>query len=192
MKRIVSIVLVMGMIFVLTACGTNNQSNNNQESKKDTATVEEKKGNPIDELNEDEKRVYDTILAHKDEWVSPSSVKVMEVKDYCYKPDADPSKELNSDLIVAKIEGENKVGGTITQWYIFSLSDRSSFRADNHPYTSSYTEAAMLCYKGSKGDCAEIEDIDDFYDFTDLITFGYDISEKKINEALSYHWDQAY
>jgi len=43
MKKIITLILVLGMIITATACGTNTGSSSNSESKKDTTSVSEKK-----------------------------------------------------------------------------------------------------------------------------------------------------
>ncbi len=188
MKKV--FIIVFCIVF-LTSCG-NLMAENTDEDTSYYEEDEKSKDDPIEELNESEKIVFDTILEHKNEWVNPSSIRVMEVKDFCYEPDADPEQMMHADLIVVQIEGENNYGGTMASWYIFSLSDRNSFMSNHHAYTSKTTSAVLLSYSGKEGAYEEIEDIDEFYETSHLLTDRPRISEKKINAAFEEYWEKKY
>ena len=57
MKKIITLILALGMIISVTACGTNTGSSSNSESKKDTTSVSEKKEETKKD-KEDEEHLY--------------------------------------------------------------------------------------------------------------------------------------
>ncbi len=57
MKKIITLILVLGMIITATACGTNTGSSSNSESKKDTTSVSVKKEETKKD-KEDEEHIY--------------------------------------------------------------------------------------------------------------------------------------
>ncbi len=56
MKKIITLILVLGMIITATACGTNTGSSSNSESKKDTTSISEKKEETKKDKEDDEYR----------------------------------------------------------------------------------------------------------------------------------------
>ena len=164
MKKIICLLLMVVMIFTVV-CGIAEES-------------------AIDKLEEKEKRIYDALLIMLNNFYDPSSVRVMELRDY-----TDRSKYREStlerdkmlagpDTVIVRLSGANRLGGTLNNYYLLCLSDFTT------PYFSSLRTS--LTSAGLIGDYAELAPSDS------QITRGWKFSDSSvgnINRALKEHWE---
>lgn len=111
MKRIIALLMVAVLGISLCACG---------ESKSKTAK---------EMLTEQELAIYNYVLdITTEEFFEPSAAKILSIGDYNdsgaqYETDPDFKSLWSSTTIVVKIQGENKVGGTVNNCYLIALNE---------------------------------------------------------------------
>lgn len=102
MKRLFSILLCLGMLLSLWACG-------NSKTKS-----EEKSKTPIEDLNEDEKYVFDALVVAGNSFFNPSEMRLLDIGD----PGLDDARHAT---VTVRLQGENKLGGTVNDYYRLTL-----------------------------------------------------------------------
>ena len=88
------------LIFLFCSCGTEN-NNDNQGDGQISA---------YDNLSELERKFFDAFVESLDDFYNPSEVKILQI---------DSVIELSDGTVSAiiKIQGTNRLGGTLTKWY---------------------------------------------------------------------------
>ncbi len=207
--KYIAIIVAIAMIAVVIVIGMRNCTSVNKDvdvidDAQNDVLEEQEPISAIESLNEDEKIIFDTIIKNSEMWKDPRSIRVLSVPNYKYVPDADPKETFAADFFIAKLEGGNSLGGTITAWYLFSLSNRGcaysiEMNLDQHIRVMKSVDydagkrvsdtVAKLCFKGEEGAVEEIVDYDAFKEVITVTAIPHSIDTKKINNALEEYWD---
>ena len=186
MKKIYTIILLLSIIVSLLACGNSNQSTNNSQNSnsnnitdnQNSDTTKQPEPTAYEQLNYNEKLVFDTLIININNMNNPVSTKVLEVASHSYSEvenldDYDSTRK----IYYVRLMGQNASGGTITKWYEIAYAD----------YTTENLYGDSI--EHIKG---EIEPVESFYSDTKYPMFSsnfYNADVAKINAALKEHWD---
>ncbi len=228
MKRITVSILVLIMMFSVVGCGKNEKTTTPQEATvlpasttTTTANTDTKETqSPIEALNEQEKQLFDAlILITKADFYEPSAVKVLEIGDYQYrtKYKEDDSYDLlyGPDTVIVRLQGENRVGGTLNHYYIICINSGENESSTAQSQIENYRNMIKTNQKligvnelqrnGSSKEEAEIIEaqiklmkyVAEFGEYIELPD-GYEISKDaskdfdigNINRALKAYWEE--
>ena len=177
MKKALSLILALVMCLSLFACGGDNDTADNTEPL-----------SAIDQLTKVERHLFDALvkMITKD-FFEPSAIRVLEVGDYINRNQwGEYSTLYGPDTVVVRLQGENRVGGTLNHYYIVCI--RAGERPDSQRSIDSWAgdieTLLSLGYKGEVGDYAELSDNYSFKeDAADIFNIG------RINKALKEYWE---
>ena len=183
MKRIISVLLIMIVLVSISACGTSKEE-----------PVEEELS-AIEQLSEKENLIFEALKkVTVDSFYEPSAVKVLEVGDW--KDAFGPSS------VIARLQGENKVGGTVNHYYKICviagedttsigqtiISGKEALISVNASYGNEQKciedTITLMDYKANVGEFVEIGD-----DYT-ITKTDETISAGNINKALAEYWEE--
>lgn len=159
-KRYFVLLFAVITLLSLCACGEKQTTSENQPTAKE-------------QLNESESILFDCLVNITTEYFyEPAAVRVLEIGDF-------QKGGFDSNTVVVRLQGENKLGGTLNHYYCIAVSESETpdgikdiLEADGFPY------------------CAHIGDfiqLDDDYSISEK-TNDYDFG--KINQALSEYWKE--
>lgn len=118
MKKVLTFSLVIIIFLSLVAC-----SDNSQNPK--TA---------IEELNEDEKVLFEALKVMSNDFFEPGEVTLLEVGDYggsIYSGLSNPCGRGEHHSVTVRLQGENRVGGTLSDYYTVRLDTLPESIVDN-------------------------------------------------------------
>ena len=149
MKKIAIIFLGLFIIFLLGACG--NASGEN--------TTEEIELSEYDKLTDLEKGIFDAFIMNVNDFYNPSEVRFLGFDSYF-----DSTKSIR-----IKIQGTNKLGGTLTKWYQLQV------------YDNTLSSGGQIYYY-DKGDMTETGD-------WWIIDTDSEVNVGRLNKALTEYWE---
>lgn len=154
----------------------------------------------IAKLSDIEKQIYDALLVMLNDFYNPASVRVMELTDY---EDRSEYREkyagkisddiwatlARPDTVVIRLSGENRLGGTLNNYYMLCLS---TWTTPCHESNKTYIKAAQLMGKSTLPYVGNIGDYDEL-DTSEIHLYTKwplpDSAVGNINRALKEHWD---
>lgn len=176
MKKILAFLMLIAITVSLIACGTSGEQNNNNNNQPNNSTPnneEQIKPSAYEQLNYNEKLVFDTLIININDMNNPSAIKVLEVASRSILKDIDNLDELESPrrTYYIRLIVPNATGGTVTKWYEVAFDD--------------FTLNGGFNYK--KGD---INEASLSYNSTEpaLYTEFHNANPSKINAALQEYW----
>lgn len=110
MKKIICLLLIVIFTFALSSC----TNNNNDGISNDQPVVSP---SAYESLSDLEKQLFDAFIKCVDEFYNPSAVRFLQVSS-CSILD-------NNVFAHIKIQGTNKLGGTLNKWYTLLFSGGS-------------------------------------------------------------------
>lgn len=177
----------------LSACGNQNQNNESQTNTTKEATeivaTTEKEISAQDSLTGEEKLLFNALVRMIKDFYEPSAVRVLDIGDYTNYEEKDLSSLSQADAdylrknavtIVVRLQGENKIGGTLSHYYMICLEEGK----DTEWSRSGTFMRADLERTGKYGEYIELEDS---YTIEENAT-NYNIG--RINKALTEHWEE--
>lgn len=194
-KYVICFFLAVALIFSLCSCkGANSTAND----AKQTSTSAK------DLLNEDELQLFNALVQMtKKDFFNPSAVRVLEVgRSYLSGSYRYQNHEEEPKLVIVRLQAENKVGGTLNNYYLvcvkagevpgkeneYKENAATAARYEKFGDDDTYSHLRILALSDMmkiKADFAEYADIGDKpTGFTELSDF--DIG--KINKALAEYW----
>lgn len=180
MRKIFYVLLTLiCSVFLLVSCGKNDTP-----TPSPASTSEEPK-KAIDSLLEKEKTLMDIIIKMASaKFSSPSSIKVVAVK----KPSELP---IFNDIVIVQLQGENKYGATVSEYYAFIVKVKSSdlmTDSERKEKKSMYNKLGQyikaMGYYGEVGDYLKLSDDSQIGGDAS----GYDVGN--INRAISEYWEE--
>ena len=188
MKKALSLILALVLCLSLCACNDNAVVNN------DTNPVSEPNTAPLsarDQLTELESRLLDALVKMAtDDFYEPSAVRVLEIGDFDERTKWDETSLLfGPDTVVVRLQGENRVGGTINHYYRVCITAAENMHETAQSSITLYSRLGdrdeVLNYKGEVGDYANLGDSHSFDESaTDIFNIG------RINRALKEYWEE--
>lgn len=187
MKKILSILLALVLCLPLCACG----------EKKDTAR---------EQLTDLERNLFDALIAISTKsFYEPAAVRVLEVCDYeersQHLQDKDSkygyirhNYELNygPDTVVVRLQGENKVGGTLNHYYLICVKAGENDSEDANyiieRYSNSSNTADRLKVMKYKAVFGEYVELGDEYTADENASHLFNIG--RINKAIQEYWEE--
>ena len=188
MKKAVSLILALVMCLSLCACGENSSANN------DSSSVPENSTAPLsarDQLTDLESRLFDALVKMvTDDFYEPSAVRVLEIGDFEERTKWDETSLIfGPDTFVVRLQGENRVGGTLNHYYRVCVTAAENMTEVAQQSIKTYSllgdRNSVLDYKGEVGDYAELSD---YYSFEESTTDIFNIA--RINKALNEYWEE--
>lgn len=188
MKKAVSLILALVMCLSLCACGENSSANN------DSSSVPENSTAPLsarDQLTDLESRLFDALVKMvTDDFYEPSAVRVLEIGDFEERTKWDETSLIfGPDTVVVRLQGENRVGGTLNHYYRVCVTAAENMTEVAQQSIKTYSllgdRNRVLDYKGEVGDYAELSD---YYSFEESTTDIFNIA--RINKALNEYWEE--
>lgn len=188
MKKAVSLILALVMCLSLCACGENSSANN------DSSSVSENSTAPLsarDQLTDLESRLFDALVKMvTDDFYEPSAVRVLEIGDFEERTKWDETSLIfGPDTVVVRLQGENRVGGTLNHYYRVCVTAAENMTEVAQQSIKTYSllgdRNRVLDYKGEVGDYAELSD---YYSFEESATDIFNIA--RINKALNEYWEE--
>lgn len=188
MKKAVSLILALVMCLSLCACGENSSANN------DSSSVSENSTAPLsarDQLTDLESRLFDALVKMvTDDFYEPSAVRVLEIGDFEERTKWDETSLIfGPDTVVVRLQGENRVGGTLNHYYRVCVTAAENMTEVAQQSIKTYSllgdRNRVLDYKGEVGDYAELSD---YYSFEESTTDIFNIA--RINKALNEYWEE--
>lgn len=155
MKKIAIIFLGLFVLFGLGACDNASDENPTVEDENPTVEIEVSE---YDKLSTLEKGIFDAFIMNANDFYNPSEVRFLGFTTY-----SDSTKS-----IYVKIQGTNRLGGTLTKWYSLQV------------YDNTLSDGVNMYYY-DKGDMSEVGDY-----FTINTASGVDVG--KLNRALTEYW----
>ena len=197
MKKIFSLILALVLCLSLCACG----SDQSQTSDANLTAREQ--------LSAKEEALFSAIISFvSNDFNAPAEVRLLEVGDYEENSAGNGENPDWADFVVVRLQGENKLGGTLNNHYLVCVNDTKCWnKADNKPmeFTTAWSDNWREKYEvtGSKehweemigcllvsmrsggviGDYAELLDYSISADASDIFDVG------KINKALAEYWE---
>ena len=184
MKKTISLLLALVLCLSLCACGG---GNNTVET-----TVPTEPPTAREQLTELEEKLFNNLIAiTKDSFYEPSAVRVLEVCDY-YEGTTrtDPDEydySYGPDRVVVRLQGENRVGGTVNHYYLICLTgaENTSEYAKTMIAAFARNKEMRMHFKAEEGEYAEIGDYYEVKrDSSDIFDIG------RINRALKEYWEE--
>ena len=119
--------IVLMFIFVFSSCGGKEIDDF------------EKEQTPIELLTEKEKMLFEAVIKMSKDFFEPSGVKILEVGEYHEANHYVYAKTSNEDklgdglfnLVTVRIQGENRIGGTLSHYYLIRLDTLKETIVDN-------------------------------------------------------------
>ena len=196
MKKALSLILALVLCLSLCACGGGNSTGNNTEpnTEPNTELSTEQSTTPLsarDQLTELESRLFDALVKMvTDDFYEPSAVRVLEIGDFEERTKWDETSLLfGPDTVVVRLQGENRVGGTLNHYYRVCVTAAENMAETAHQSIKTYSllgdRNSVLDYKGEVGDYAELSD---YYSFEESATDIFNIAH--INKALNEYWEE--
>lgn len=188
MKKAVSLILALVMCLSLCACGENSSANNDYSSVPENSTA------PLsarDQLTDLESRLFDALVKMvTDDFYEPSAVRVLEIGDFEERTKWDETSLIfGPDTVVVRLQGENRVGGTLNHYYRVCVTAAENMTEVAQQSIKTYSllgdRNRVLDYKGEVGDYAELSD---YYSFEESTTDIFNIA--RINKALNEYWEE--
>lgn len=179
MKKWMAILLTLAICLGLAACG-----------EEPVATTEPTEPPTArEQLSAEEERLFSALITvTTEDFFEPSAVRVLEVCDYS-------NTASRPELITVRLQGENRVGGTVNHYYRVCLTGQEEFSEDMQDQMliwsfdwlfngDTYAHLKHMEYKAETG---EYEIYGDNYT-TEKEAKEFDV--KKINRALKEYWDE--
>lgn len=188
MKKTISLLLALVLCLSLCACGENSSANN------DSSSVSENSTAPLsarDQLTDLESRLFDALVKMvTDDFYEPSAVRVLEIGDFEERTKWDETSLIfGPDTVVVRLQGENRVGGTLNHYYRVCVTAAENMTEVAQQSIKTYSllgdRNRVLDYKGEVGDYAELSD---YYSFEESTTDIFNIA--RINKALNEYWEE--
>ena len=188
MKKALSLILALVLCLSLCACGENSSANN------DSSSVSENSTAPLsarDQLTDLESRLFDALVKMvTDDFYEPSAVRVLEIGDFEERTKWDETSLIfGPDTVVVRLQGENRVGGTLNHYYRVCVTAAENMTEVAQQSIKTYSllgdRNRVLDYKGEVGDYAELSD---YYSFEESTTDIFNIA--RINKALNEYWEE--
>lgn len=154
------IVIIIECIFMVS-CTNNKTSEESSRSQISSST-------PIDELIEEEKVIFDSLLVNINDFFNPSEVRILEIGNYSENQPTELCPDGEKDCYI-KINGTNRAGGTIIQVFKLVLMN----------YRVVYDGKTIYYEKGDLTE--ETSEINSKYNAVDI---------GRINKALKYYWNE--
>lgn len=194
--------LLAAVIVPVSGCG--NSSNSEQASTNtqsgEVATQKSEDEHSENELTEREQRLLDRLIAiTREDFFEPSKVRILEIPIYggdgVFKHDPDPNRDYyasgsdevttTNEYAVVRLQGENKVGGTLNHYYAICISERNkksgvSKSADDLQYDKQYNTEDYCEYDLNAG---EYFDLEDDYKTTETLLGKKEINWYSTNES---------
>ena len=134
-KKFLIAALLLTMIVPVSGCGSSGKSTIEQSVEATTQKSE-------NELTEREQRLLNALInMTKEDFYEPSKVRILEIPVYdgdgVFKHDPDPSRDYyassnnensfrnENEYAVVRLQGENKVGGTLNHYYVICMSENN-------------------------------------------------------------------
>ena len=177
MKKILAFFILIAISVSLIACGTSSEqnNNNNQTNNSKPNNEEQIKPSAYEQLNYNEKLVFDTLIINIDDMNNPSAIKVLEVAASSYLGEEVDNLDVANKvrlIYYIRLIVPNAAGGTVTKWYEVAYDD---FTVNGgFYYKKGYIAEASLGYNST---------LPEFY------TEFHNANPSKINAALQEHWE---
>ena len=188
-----SFLLLIVLVISLCGCSSNGQQANNNSSVEKNEESSEKTA--IEQLNEKEKLLFDALCKiTKSDFFEPSAIRVLEIGDYRERTRWGKDSVLyGPDTIVVRLQGENRVGGTLNHYYLVCIKDGESQTSQDLVKSLKQLEAlrggymeSILQYSGTVGDYTELSDS---YKLEEDLSNSASWNIGKINKALAEYWE---
>lgn len=175
MKKLIALLVTLVLCLSICACGTQSPS-------------------AIEQLTEKEHGLFEALIKlTTEDFYEPSAVRVLELGDFREKT----SYDLGPDTVVVRLQGENRVGGTLNHYYLVCTAAGEDPDQDSIELTErileyekavgmEYLESAkmLLSMKGEVGDYVELSDDYSFEKLTNVFDIG------RVNNALAEYWEE--
>ena len=144
-----------------------------------------------DQLTDLESRLFDALVKMvTDDFYEPSAVRVLEIGDFEERTKWDETSLIfGPDTVVVRLQGENRVGGTLNHYYRVCVTAAENMTEVAQQSIKTYSllgdRNRVLDYKGEVGDYAELSD---YYSFEESTTDIFNIA--RINKALNEYWEE--
>lgn len=203
-KKFLIAALLLTMIVPVSGCGSSGKSTTEQSVEATTQKSE-------NELTEREQRLLNALInMTKEDFYEPSKVRILEIPVYdgsgVYKNDPDPSRDdyassnnenpfLNeNEYAVVRLQGENKVGGTLNHYYVICMSENNQSHEES--FSKEYMTQAYCRYSLKNGEYINLGDdyktIESFTGTKKIDWNAVDGSKYfeigKINKAFAAYW----
>lgn len=210
-KKFLIAALILTMIVSVSGCGS---SGNPGQASTQTSTTEQSEEATTqkseNELTEREQRLLDALITMtKEDFYEPSKVRILEIPVYdgdgVFKHDPDPSRDYYAsgsdekttanEYAVVRLQGENKVGGTLNHYYAICISERKLLTETS--YSKDYQTEDYCNYSLKKGEYINLGDdyktIETPIGRDEEINWYSDDGSKyfdigKINKAFAAYW----
>ncbi len=194
MKKLVLFLLVATLLSSMISCGDSNTNATDFPSNSSTESTPSEIENNVSMPNNIERKLYDLLISKIDGFYNPVSLKLISIsKSYC-----------NGNILVIKLNADNKLGASATVEYILTLSDvdtEAAYVETQIPFEQrpaipeeGYTVKKGTFYSLEYGDPYrnEFEGVKDleYYILWQMYQYGVaenskpDVSVGKINEML--------
>lgn len=174
MKRIIALFMALVMCLTLCACGANNEATTAREL-----------------LTEKERSLFDALIKMTTEnFYEPAAIRILEVGDYEENTaNKEDSILYGPDTVVVRLQGENRMGGTINHYYLVCITAAENMTDAGQSMIELRTLLGdmeqLLDYKGDVGDYAELADS---YKLEASAAELFNIGN--INKALAEYWEE--
>ena len=192
MKRIIAILIALLTVIGLSSCSGNSADKSPESGR-----------------SKEEKRLYEAIRKMSNDFFEPSEIRLLEIGDYklYYSGDLSGMGDGCYYGITVRLQGENKVGGTLSQYYTLRLDTvtvggarldaEKEFDEDKY-YKKNWDECKSDKYpRSSYGSFEEYREetikykLENYY-FTDYES-AMAAAEKKFDDRYDYYkkkWDE--
>lgn len=188
MKKVFLLILTIIMCIPFCACSEDAApvTEATSEATSEALTARE-------QLSDLEEQLFDHIISiTTDTFYEPSAIRLLEIGDYMQRSTHDSTDVLyGPDTVVVRLQGENRVGGTLNHYYMICLTTAKNTTEDEI-YVDQARYASILDgedwrlfrYEGTAGD------YDQLYDSYEIKTTCKDIFDiGNINKAIAEYWE---
>ena len=178
MKKRIALLLALVMVLGMVGCGG-----------KQTARKQ---------LNKQEEQLVTALIKITTaDFYEPSKIRVLEIGTYenrtRFEGDPDHVEEYGPDTVVVRLQGENRVGGTLNHLYLLVLvgaenkSEKAQERLEKLEQLGPGYENNIMTLRGEVGDYVQIADSNKLKDkehAEEVFNIG------KVNKALAEYWEE--
>ena len=190
MKKTLSLIVALILCLSLCACGgENNAPETTTTTQPITITLSAR-----EQLTDLEEKLFNNLIAiTKESFYEPAAVRVLEVCDYKerskYETPEFDDLLYGPDTIVVRLQGENRVDGTLNHYYLICLKAAENKDENIQELIKSYNFLGhidwRMRYSATEGEYIELSDS---YSPEKDASGRFNIGQ--INKALKEYWEE--
>lgn len=184
-RVIIPVILALNLLLSLfTGCAT-------------TAASSAENAETENTLNELEWLLYDNLIKISDDFYNPASIKLLDVVAYSMGSEAaEEGSELQcSDIVLVRLQGENRTGGKISNYYVICLKENEMGKtlSDYAALKRTYDPAKdlLMGFDGKEGEYYNVGVTEPTLDTASVLetwnVYNY-FNVKNINTKLDEYW----